>query len=462
MRAIAWMVRLSSVLLAVGLVALAGCGDDDGGGAIALEVVEDAPPAAEAGVPIAVSVRAADSGGGGRAGVDVVFTVERGGGSVGSGQREITVTTGGDGIAEVDWTIGIVPVVNELSATTGDASASLVSRAVLDEPLDPEEFGDIPQFLREAGYTAEGDDGEVFLATTEDGAFVGDRLVLGLAAGTTAVDGALIEMDPSGNAALADLAGDALVGPLGVALDRDGDLWVVDPRATAAGALLRVSQQGEVETVLTAVDGTDLDSPNYVAIGHDDKVYFSDPCAGIVVRYDPASETVDAVLTTDVATQGGANGLAFDASGSWLYLATESIALLCGRPDLPLVDPVAGLFRVGVDEEGFGELEPLVERRGLFGDGLAFDVEGNLYVIFDTESDFMLEESAVWVLPAGESELVKFLASGSRVFANLAWGTEAFGETTLYVPLLAVDAFGLPVRGVDRIDVGIAGLPLLP
>jgi hypothetical protein len=97
---------------------------------------------------------------------------------------------------------------------------------------------------------------------------------------------------------------------------------------------------------------------------------------------------------------------------------------------------------------------------GLFGDGVAFDAEGNLYVIFDTQVDLALEESAVWVLPAGDIELYKFLSAGDVVFANLAFGRGAFGEETMYIALLAIDAFNLPVRGVNRIEIGIAGLPL--
>ncbi len=287
-------------------------------------------------------------------------------------------------------------------------------------------------------------------------------MLLGLTSTVADLDGALIEMNPAGEASLADLQGDALVAPLGVAVDREGVLWVADPRGEESGALLRVATDGTVETVITSDGENDLIGPNYVAIGRDDKVYVSDPCLGAIVRYDPSAGAVDAVVTTDVASEGGANGLAFDASGENLYFATESIALLCTRFDLPLTDPVAGLFRVAVGEDGFGAVESLAERRGLFGDGLAFDVEDNLYVIFDTEADTALEESAVWVLPAGEDELVKFLATGDRVYANLAWGRGDFGEETLYISLLAVDLFTLPLRGVERIDLGIGGLPLLP
>jgi len=452
----------------------AGCSDGDSGagGPVELTVLMAPGAGVGSGETTEVAVAATGVDGRPRAGVVVSFAVERGGGEVvtaivtgsGGGARTATAVTDAGGRASLRWVAGIVPVLNRLSVSAGDALVTVETRVVLDEPFATEAFGDIPQFLRESGYTSTGADGEeVFLASTEDGALVdGQSLVLGLEATTADVDGALIEMNAAGDAALLDLSGDLLVGPLGVAVDRDGVLWVADPRGGDAGALLRVSPEGVVDTVLTAAGEIELDAPNYVAIGPGGKVYLSDPCAGVIVRYDPASDRVDAVLTTDVGTQGGANGMAFDASGDTLYFATESIALLCGRADLDLIDPVGGLFRVAVADAGFGDLEAIAERRGLFGDGVALDAEGNLYVIFDTQAAFVLEESAVWVLPAGETELVKFLASGTKVYANLVWGQGDFGEETLYLPLLAVDAFGLPLRGVERIDLGIGGLALLP
>lgn len=448
-----------------GALVMAGCGgdDDDGGGSLSLVAVAGPPEQVGAAVESTTTVEVTSEDGAPRAGVDVLFEVRRGGGVLPDGSRMVAVTTDQDGRASVAWRSGIVPVVNQLDAVIADETVTFETRVVLADPFDSEQFGDIPDFLRGNGFTTIEDGEEVFLASTEDLAFAGDGLLLGLAAGTTAIDGALVEMDSQGDAVLVDLSGDPLVGVLGIALDRDGALWAVDPRGPEVGALVRIATDGVVETVLTSTGQQDLDAPNYVAVGPDGRVYFSDPCLGVIVRYDPEAEQVDGVLTTDVATQGGPNGLAFDATGETLYFATESIALLCGRSDLDLVDPVAGLFRTTVGENGFGALEPIAERRGLFGDGLAFDGEGNLYVIFDTQMNFMLSESAVWVLPSGEPELVKFLSNpGERVYANLAWGNGAFGDETLYIALLAVDAFGLPVRGVERIDIGIPGLPLLP
>lgn len=440
--------RWLEVAVAVLCLSVAACGDDDGGGSAgsftvqAVSAVGATNPAA---VLLPVTFAVTDAKGGARAGVEVEFSAV-GGGSVDAA----LLTTDDDGEATVLWTLGVAPVVNRLSAHIADDETTVDTLATLAAPLSPQQFGDIPALIV----------AEMLPGSTEDLAFDGDqRLILG-------IGGGLIEMDPAGNAALVPLSGDTIEAPLGVAYDTAGTLWVVDPRdgptMPGAGALLRVSPDGEASTVLTQVGGEDLAGPNYVAIGADGDVYFSDPCLGAIFRYSPQAGTVDAEIRVDLATQGGPNGLVFSADGTELYFATESIALLCGRPDVDptLVAPVAGLYRVDVDDAGFGAVEPIAEGMGLFGDGVAFDQLGNLYVIFDTQADLALEESAVWVMPAGREELTKFLAASDRVFANIAFGRGDFGDGTMYLSLLAIDAFNLPVRGVERIAIGIPGAPL--
>jgi sugar lactone lactonase YvrE len=218
-----------------------------------------------------------------------------------------------------------------------------------------------------------------------------------------------------------------------------------------------------VRTALTSDGNRPLQSPNYVALDARGRIYLSDPCLGVLLRYDPAADMVDATADFDLPAEGGPNGLAFDAEGRRLYVATENTGLLCLHTFVPLTEEIAGLFAFDVSEAGFGARETVLARFALFGDGVAFDVEGNLYVIFDTQANFMLEESAVWVLPAGESEPAKFVAASNHVLANLAFGTGAFGETTLYIARLAVPPFTAPeTRGAERIPVGIRGLAVPP
>jgi sugar lactone lactonase YvrE len=435
-------------VLCLMLSAAPGCGDDDSGsgGVSNLAKIGDVPAVSAAGEALEITVDVTGADGMGQIDVEVSFRVELGGGGI----EPATARTDAAGRASAFWTIGVAPVTNRLSVSARESSLEYETRARLDRPLRPEAFGDIPSFIAE----------QMLAGSTEDLAFDEDRRLL------VGFNGGPIVMDADGNSSLLPISGDAIEAPLGLAFDAAGNLWVADsrdgPALPRAGALLRVSPDGVVTTELTTDGEEDLIGPNYVAIGADEKIYLSDPCLGKVVRYDPLTGEVDAIVRFDVGSEGGPNGFAFDAAQERLYIATESIALLCSRPDVDatLVDPVAGLYAVDVRAEGFGTVEPLAERMGLFGDGVAFDAEGNLYVIFDTQVDLALEESAVWVLPAGDIELYKFLSAGDVVFANLAFGRGAFGEETMYIALLAIDAFNLPVRGVNRIEIGIAGLPL--
>jgi streptogramin lyase len=408
---------------------------------LALAKVGSEPSTGAAGETLAepLVVRVTDDGAP-RAGIEVAFAVEAGGGSV----EPESALTDDDGRASAVWTLGIAPVANRVSARIADGSVGFETRATLDAPLAPEPFGDVNAFMIAQGIAG----------STEDLAFDGSgRLLLG-------VPGGLLAVDPAGTTSALALRGEPLSRPLGIAFDRRGTLWAAD---SFAATLAKVSPAGKVATAL-ADDGTEpLVGPNYVALDRKGRVYLSDPCLGELIRFEPASGLVDAILTFDLPSQGGPNGFAFDASGTRLFIATENTALFCGHAFVGLVDEIAGLFAVEVSDAGFGALEAIAPNVALFGDGVAFDAEGNLYAIFDTEMNLALEESAVWVLPAGDTDLVKFLAATDRVFANLAFGQGDFGDETLYIALLAIPPFtSAEARGLERFVVGIPGLSVPP
>jgi len=424
------------------LTIVSGCSDADQGGGIDVFIVSDLPPSVPAGTALPVVIAVIDRDGGRRSGVAVEVEASLGGGSV----APATLVTDVAGEASFTWTFGAVPVTNQVTLSV-ERSTSFVYRrdATLATPYQPQAFGDVNAFLTDLGIAG----------STEDLAFSpdGERLLMG-------VPGGLIALDPAGNATQVPLTGDALDNPLGIAFDRDGNLWVAD---SGVGALLRVSPAGEVSTVLTTDGQRPLAGPNYVAIGPDDRVYLSDPCLGELIRFDPGTGQVDAVMTFDLPSEGGPNGFAFDATGTRLWVATENTGLLCGHSFVPITDPIASLFAIDVTDDGFAARETIAADFALFGDGVAFDAEGNLYAIFDTQKDFMLEESAIWVLPAGSDQLVKLASVRGRVLANLAFGAPAFGDGSLYIALLAVPGFTpLTARGAERLEVGIPGLPLLP
>lgn len=419
---------------------LSACSDADSPAPYEIEVTSGLPVTVPAGTVLPVEIEVRDAGVP-RAGVDVGVAVALGGGSV----DPVFVRTDAGGRARFSWTIGVAPVANQVALSAPRSIHFFGTRATLAEPYAPEPFGDVNAFLASLGIEGSTED----LAFTPDG----ERLLLG-------VPGGLIALDAAGSASQVPLRGEALDNPLGIAFDRAGNLWVAD---SGRGALMRVSPAGEVSTALTT-DGTNaLVGPNYVAIGPDDRIYLSDPCLGELIRFDPERGVVDAVLRFDLVTEGGPNGFAFDFTGERLWLVTENTGLLCGHPFVPITDPIASLFAIDVGEAGFGARETIAASFALFGDGVAFDTENNLYAIFDTERDFMLEESAIWVLPSGSAQLEKLAAVRGRVLANLAFGTPAFGAGQLYIALLAVPPFTpTTARGAERLEIGIAGLPLLP
>ncbi len=402
-------------------------------------MVETQPPAeAPAGEALSLTFQASTPSGP-AGGLQLDVTVDRGGGAA-----PMTVDTDAEGRATLEWTLGVAPVLNRLQVEVGPARAAVEVTATLAEPLTTAPFGDVNGWLESEG----------LMGSTEDLAFADDALVVG-------IPGGLLRLDAEGTATRIDLNGAEVMEPLGVAFDHAGNLWVADP---GTPGLLKVTPEGEVSVALTDDgEGNALVGPNYVAVGMDGKVYLSDPCAGVLVRFDQTQDEVDARLPFDVGTQGGPNGFAFDRAGD-LWVVTENTVLLCQQTGVAELEaPLATLFRVPVDRDGFGEREVIADALGVFGDGVAFDAEDNLYVIVDRTANLMLAESAVWVRPAEGGDLRKLaVADEGKVYANLAFGNGTFGPTTLYVSLLAVPPFTpRTARGVERVEVGIPGLPLL-
>ena len=377
-----------------------------------------------------------------RVGLGINVIVDRGGGSL----SDAELRTDNLGRCSFEWILGPAPVLNRLVITADDLVLKPEIQGVCTEPRMAEPFGGVHDFLS----------GQEIFGTTEDLAFSPDgSLVLG-------IPGGLMTIAPDGTPALMNLTGDPIEGPLGIAYDRAGNLWVADSESKV---LRRVSPDGEVTTVLTGDGTNDLAGPNYVAIGPNGRVYLSDPCLGEIIQYNPETEEIEHILEFDLAAVGGPNGMAFDSTYSKMFIATENTSIQCQHSYIPFDEPLSALISVDIlsPSSGFGEKEIIVSQAGLFGDGLAFDQEGNLYVIFDQQENFQLAESAVWVLPEGGTDLVKFLAVEDRIMANLAFGQGAFGETVLHISLLTIPPFtDSSARGAERSPVGIPGLNLLP
>ena len=219
-------------------------------------------------------------------------------------------------------------------------------------------------------------------------------------------------------------------GPNGAASGPDGALYVtqnggMNGTRVPAG-IQRISPDGQVELVITTVDGLELDGPNDLAFGPDGRLWFTDPRGAP----DPSSNQSPGRLFA-VGIEGGdgeliaevgpvfPNGIAFTADGTLLW--TESftrrvMALVDGRPE-PVIE--------------------LPERH--MPDGLCVGADGRLYVA-STYSH------AVSVVEDGT--IVDTLRCGDGMVTNCC-----FGDTDLYVTESR--------RGtVWRFPLGRPGLPL--
>lgn len=427
-----------TVLAAALWASLAGACSDEAGSRGTLRIAIDGVPASAGpeatvtGVEVVVTEGTSPA-----AAVELTLTVS-GGGAV-----EATTKTDAEGRARFDFTTGALPVMNTLVVAAGDARAEAAVDVTEAAPLTSEAFGGLDGAL-----TAQG-----LAGSTEDLAFDPRPGGRGLVVGA---DTRLAAVSPEGGVTLIETTGEAFGRVLGLAFDDAGRLYVAD---SGKKALMRVGTDGVV-TVVADKDGDEpFISPNDVAVGPDGAVYLSDSCSGKFLALS-ADGSVKDRIAFDPATDGGPNGVVVGPDGA-LWVTTENTALFC-QHEVGLTDPLGGLYRIPIASDGtFGPIEAIAKGVGVFGDGLAFDALGNLYAIFDTVDGFALDETIVFVLPRGGSTLRRALAARNKVWANLAFAPAAYGDTTMYLALLAVPPF-IPAdrRGVERVDVGVSGAPL--
>jgi sugar lactone lactonase YvrE len=422
---------LFALVLALGLGA--GCDDDPEpyDGPIVLEIVDGPGRETPAGQTVTATVRVSTPEGATLAGVEVGFSVALGGGAI----SEAALLSDDDGFAGVDWVIGVAPTANRLSASVGEESVALETTATLEQPWEAEPLGDIETYLADLDVEE----------STEDLVFDSeDRLLMG--AGSR-----ILVVEPDGAISELSLSGDSIQRALGMTLDpATGNIWLAD----SDGAALRmVTPEGAVSTPLGGEGSDALQMPNDVAVGPDGYVYLSDSCGGAVYRVDPVTGAIEAETTFDVTTEGGPNGLAFDATGD-LWVTTENVVLFCGIEG-DAFGANAGLFRVPVEAGSFGEREALFTNVAQFGDGLVFDAEGNLYVIFDHVYPEMA--SMIKVLPAGGTELLDFITVTDRLLANVVFGRGEYGTQRLFISLLAIAPF-FELRGLNTFELGTTDL----
>lgn len=151
---------------------------------------------------------------------------------------------------------------------------------------------------------------------------------------------------------------------LGLTLDREENIYVCD---MVRHAVIKVTQQGAVSTIVDAVEGVKLRTPNFSVFDKQGNLYFSDSGEwkqgnGVIWRLSNKGKA-------ELFSAGPfhfTNGLALDAQGQFLYVVESNL------------DRV---LRIQINSNGpAGIPEVFVDGMARVPDGLAFDAAGNLYV----------------------------------------------------------------------------------
>ena len=218
---------------------------------------------------------------------------------------------------------------------------------------------------------------------------------------------------------------------LGMAFDRHGDLFVCDLKHAAVFKIN--TETGRVERFSDGAPGYPMRVPNYPAFDGDGRLYVSDshqfdrPGPG-VFRIEPDGAT-NLWYDSDVVF---ANGLAVGPDGGHLYVA-ETFA--------------NRVFRIPIEEDGSaGEREEVATMPDVWPDGLAFDVDRNLYV-------GCYEPSQVLRIDPSGSVEVLFREWSAHLLAHPT--NLAFRGSTMFTT-------NLGRWHITRLEVGVEGCPLPP
>lgn len=238
------------------------------------------------------------------------------------------------------------------------------------------------------------------------------------------------------------------VVPLGLAFDAGGALWVAD---FAGGKLLRYAGSS-LQNIFTICDGAGVGCGlNAIAFDGDGLVYVSDSFGGNIFRLDPTtgtSETFfsDPLLLPDGFPPFGANGLAFDAAGTNLYIANTA------------TDRV---LKLGIANGSPTTLHVFAENID-GADGIVFDATGRLWVAANQADEIVALDgsgqivdrvgSFDGILPDGSVKGLLFPASlaisrGSLYVTNLALPLTGTGEPEEDVSTYTVSRIPLQRHG---------------
>jgi sugar lactone lactonase YvrE len=206
--------------------------------------------------------------------------------------------------------------------------------------------------------------------------------------------------------------------PNGVALARDGS-FLVTQLSDGAGGVFRLGRDGSLRPVLREVDGIVLPATNFVLLDAAGRLWITISTRQVPrdLGYRAGIDDGFIVLLDDKGARIVADGLGFanelrlDPTGEFLYV-NETYSRRLTR------------FRAAADGGLSGRETFVAFGHGTYPDGLAFDVEGGIWVTS------VVSNRLIRVAPDGSQELV--LEDGDP--AHIAWVEEAYERGTLGRP----------------------------
>ncbi|MBN1665372.1 MAG: SMP-30/gluconolactonase/LRE family protein [Deltaproteobacteria bacterium] len=184
--------------------------------------------------------------------------------------------------------------------------------------------------------------------------------------------------------------------PNGICIDREGRCIVAN---IGNGEVQALSRDGRHEVLMTHADGRRMGSPNFPFVDSKGRIWVSNSTAAedtesVLDRPQPDGSVVLIENGRARVVADGiyfANGLALDASETWIYVAQTMRRNILR-------------YRIG-DDGSLGTAEVFgpdrLHQRG-FPDGIAFDEAGNLWVTFPDQT----LNAVGYLTPAGELKIV--------------------------------------------------------
>ena len=250
------------------------------------------------------------------------------------------------------------------------------------------------------------------------------------ASGFTNLLGDLFE--PSRGLYVVDIADDVFINP-----------------AAQNGRLLRIDPASHVVTPLA----TGFVLPNGIAQDRTGNLFVSDSVPGGIFKVAPDGSTMslwsaDPLLSSHHPFPIGANGVAFDRSQRFLYVANTGDNRIIRIPVHK--DGSAGPAEVFADGSALDTAQSTTGSL-LGADGIMFDVKGNLYVCANAANEIQV------VSKDGTRLIARYAGTGANALDQPA--SLVFRNRTLFVTNLSLNDGGINSK-VSTLGVKFKGLPI--